>query len=221
VNTSRRKKRHSLTPKKVEILRFIRQYQLQNLYLPTIRELAEHLQRSITTVFEHCENLRKEGFLLSSGRKVRSLELTKKGIETLDKIDGKIPDDDQYGTDEDGIPFAGSVAAGFPVDSAQFDGRLTLRGEFGRDNIFALEVSGDSMIEDNIFPGDRVICRRPESVQNGDIVVALVDDVEVTLKRFYNNRGKICLQPANKNYKPIFTDNCQVQGVVVGLIRNL
>ena len=87
------------------------------------------------------------------------------------------------------------------------------------DGLFALRVSGDSMIEENIRPGDYVICRRTEMAENGQIVVAVVNDGEATLKRFYREQDHIRLQPANANYEPIYANDCRIQGVVIGLLR--
>ncbi len=85
--------------------------------------------------------------------------------------------------------------------------------------MFALQVSGESMIEEDIRPGDYVICRRTEMAQNGQVVVAVVDEGDATLKRFYQERDRVRLQPANAAFEPIYSSNCRIQGVVVGLLR--
>ena len=85
--------------------------------------------------------------------------------------------------------------------------------------MFALRVSGDSMIEENIRPGDFVICRRADVAENGQIVVALVDDGQATLKRFYREKDRARLQPANCRYDPIYSESCRIEAVVVGLLR--
>jgi repressor LexA len=119
-----------------------------------------------------------------------------------------------------GIPLVGRVAAGLPVEAIENRDSLSLESCFGLgDGLFALEVSGDSMIEENIRPGDYVICCRTEIAQNGQLVVALVDDSEATLKRFYREQDRIRLQPANASYEPIYSNNCRIQGVVIGLLR--
>jgi len=97
---------------------------------------------------------------------------------------------------------------------------LSLRSCFGTgDDLFALQVRGDSMIEENIRPGDYVICRRAASAQNGQLVVALVHEGQATLKRFYQEQDRARLQPANANYEPIYSDDCRINAVVVGLLR--
>jgi repressor LexA len=116
----------------------------------------------------------------------------------------------------------GRIAAGLPREAIENTESISLETCFGLgEGLFALEVSGDSMIEENIEPGDYVICRRTNVADNGDLVVALVDDGEATLKRLYKESHCVRLQPANANYQPIYTNNCHIEGVVVGLVRRL
>jgi repressor LexA len=116
----------------------------------------------------------------------------------------------------------GQIAAGLPREALENTESLSLESCFGLgDDLFALAVSGDSMIEENIEPGDYVICRRTNVASDGEIVVALVDDGEATLKRFYKEAHHIRLEPANASYEPIHTNNCHIEGVVVGLVRRL
>ncbi len=91
----------------------------------------------------------------------------------------------------------------------------------GADDTFALEVRGDSMIGEDIREGDYVICRRKAVAENGRLVVAIVDDENATLKRFYREKDRVRLEPANGDYDPIYSDNCRIEGVVVGLVRKL
>ena len=121
-----------------------------------------------------------------------------------------------------GVPLVGQVAAGLPREALENTESLSLESCFGLGgDLFALEVSGDSMIEENITPGDYVICRRSNVADNGELVVALVDDGEATLKRFFKESHQVRLQPANPRYEPIYTNNCHIEGVVVGLVRRL
>ncbi|MCK4960104.1 MAG: repressor LexA, partial [Planctomycetes bacterium] len=93
---------------------------------------------------------------------------------------------------------------------------------FGRpDDLFALEVAGDSMIDEGIFTGDFVICRKTASAENGQLVVAIVEDENATLKRFYKQTDCIKLQAANQAYEPIYTNHCRIEAVVLGLLRRL
>jgi len=121
-----------------------------------------------------------------------------------------------------GIPLAGKVAAGLPVEAIENKECLSLESCFGNTgNIFALEVKGDSMIGEDIHEGDYVICKKTATASNGQLVVAIVDNEEATLKRFYKENNTVRLQPANDTYEPIYSDNCRIEGVVIGLVRRL
>jgi repressor LexA len=97
---------------------------------------------------------------------------------------------------------------------------LSLTSAFGSgDDIFALEVTGDSMIDEDIRQGDYIICRRSRVADDGQLVVAIVDDQNATLKRFYREKDHARLQPSNDDYEPIYTDNCRIEAVVIGLVR--
>jgi repressor LexA len=99
---------------------------------------------------------------------------------------------------------------------------LSLTGCFGSgDDLFALEVSGQSMINEGIREGDYVICRRSRVAQDGQLVVAIVDEQDATLKRFYMERDQVRLQPANDDYQPIYSNNCRIEAIVIGLVRKL
>ena len=91
----------------------------------------------------------------------------------------------------------------------------------GRGDVFALEVSGESMINEQICDGDYVICRKTATAENGQVVVALIDGGEATLKTFYREGDRVRLQPANPNFRPIYPDDLQIQGVVVGVLRRM
>ncbi len=121
-----------------------------------------------------------------------------------------------------GIPLLGRVAAGTPIEAIENKRQFSLESEFGKiGNIFALKVSGDSMVEENICDGDYVICRSEKIAENGELIVAIVDDENATLKRFYKEKDHVRLQPANADYEPIYSDNCRIEAVVVGLVRKL
>jgi len=121
-----------------------------------------------------------------------------------------------------GIPLAGKVAAGAPVEAVQNIESLSLTSCFGDgDDLFALEVTGNSMIDEDIREGDYVICRRSRIAENGQLVIAIVDDENATLKRFYREPDRARLQPANDDFQPIYSDNCRIEAVVIGLVRRL
>ncbi len=121
---------------------------------------------------------------------------------------------------EESLPFVGRIVAGVPLEAFENCERMNLNEEFPADgSTFVLEVAGESMINDHIMDGDYVICQRRNTARNGEIVVALLNDGETTLKRIYREKGKIRLQPANDAFAPIVVDKCEIQGVVIGLMR--
>ncbi|NLH41214.1 MAG: transcriptional repressor LexA [Planctomycetes bacterium] len=207
-----------LTPKQLQVLRHIAAFQGSQRYSPTIADLASQLRLSRSTVFEHLGELQRKSLLTTSPGKARSLKLTAQGRRLLK--DTQACESDQDEPSGEGIPLVGQVAAGLPLEAVENRDDLSLRSCFGTsDELFALRVRGDSMIEENIRPGDYVICRRASRAENGQIVVALIDEGEATLKRFYKEGDRARLQPANERYEPIYSDNCRIEAVVVGLVR--
>lgn len=207
-----------LTPKQLQVLRHIAAFQGNQRYSPTIADLASQLRLSRSTVFEHLGELQRKSLLTTSPGKARSLKLTLQGRRLLKNTQAGEPQRDEPAGD--GIPLLGRVAAGLPVEAVENRDDLSLRSCFGTgDELFALRVSGDSMIDENICPGDYVICRRAETARNGELVVALINEGEATLKRFYKEADRARLQPANANYQPIYSENCRIEAVVVGLVR--
>jgi repressor LexA len=207
-----------LTPKQLQVLRHIAAFQGNQHYSPTIADLASQLSLSRSTVFEHLGELQRKSLLSTSPGKARSLKLTAQGRRLLEST--RTPEPQGGEPSGEGIPLLGRVAAGLPVEAVENRDDLSLRSCFGTgDELFALRVSGDSMIEENIRPGDYVICRRAETARNGELVVALVNEGEATVKRFYKEADRARLQPANANYEPIYSDNCRIEAIVVGLVR--
>ena len=205
----------TLTPRQLQLLETIAGFQASRHYSATIQELASQLEISRTTVFEHLAALREKGLVGGCPNKARSLKLTPQGQRLLKQCHQQKP-----AGAEDGLPLVGRVAAGRPIDAIEQREHLSLVSQFGStDEVFALEVTGDSMIEDGINNGDYVICRRTPAAGNGQLVIAIVDDDSATVKRFYKEPDRIRLEPANKNYAPIYTTNCRIEGVVVGLLR--
>jgi len=214
------KSKNNLTPRQIQLLCLIKRFQDNNFYLPTIGELASELGISRSTTFEHIEELRKKGYLSNGTGRARSLELSSKAHKlpalsatelsnlTIQKSDG--------------ITLAGRVAAGLPIEAIENKESLSIESCFGNtDEIFALEVQGDSMTGDRISDGDYVICRKSNSADDGQLVVAIVDGENATLKRFYKEKDKVRLQPANDEYQPIYSENCRIEAVVTGLVRKL
>jgi repressor LexA len=211
---------HHLTPRQLQLLKAIRVFQAGRCYSPTIAELASQLEISRSTTFEHIEELRKKDLLSPSPAAARSLNLTSKAQKLLDCLDNEISN--SRNRPKMDIPLAGKVAAGVPIEAVENVESLSLNSCFGNsDDIFALEVKGDSMTGDGIADGDFVICRKCSTADDGQLVVAIVDNENATLKRFYKEKSAIRLQPANDNYNPIYSDNCRIEAVVVGLVRKL
>jgi repressor LexA len=169
---------------------------------------------SKVTVFEHVEALIKKGALVRQPHKARSLELNP---------DVQLPDEARSTR----LPLVGTIAAGSPIEAVEDREHLDLESLFAPRSSamgqhFVLRVRGSSMINDQIRDGDYVICEKRDTYRNGQTVVALLDNGEATLKRYYRERdGRIRLQPANEAYEPIWVepDRVQIQGVVIGLVR--
>lgn len=190
------------TKKQKEVLNFITSYIKKRGISPTIEEVSKHFKRAVGTIHEHIEELVEKG-LIKKNNSVRGIEIIKN--EELIKI-----------------PLKGFIAAGLPIEVIEEHETLTvpknLLAKSGEH--FALQVKGDSMINDGVFSGDNVIIRKQNTAENGDMVVALLNREEATLKRFFKEQNKIRLQPANPSFKPIYTKNVIIQGKVVSVIRN-
>ncbi len=201
----------NLTPKQLHILTRVRDLRVAKGYSPTMQELADELGVSKVTVFEHVEALIKKGALLRQANKARSLEVSP----------GVALPDEQRNTR---LPFVGTIAAGSPIEAVEDREHLDLEELFSaggrKSQPFVLRVRGDSMIEEQIRDGDYVVIEPRQTVRNGQTVVALLENGEATLKKFYRERDGVRLQPANASYEPIRVRDCKVQGVVIGVIRS-
>ncbi len=197
---------HCLTPRRIEILTYIRDYRHSEGCSPTLQEIADHLGIGKITVFGHVEALQEKKLLTRRSNKARSLELTSSV---------RLPDDRPTI-----LPLVGRIAAGAPIEAIEMPDTVDLEQVFSsRYPVRALTVTGDSMIDEHISDGDLVVYEERSNARNGDTVVALVDGEEATLKKFYKEKKRIRLQPANAAYKPIYSRDVQIQGVVIGVIR--
>jgi repressor LexA len=195
-----------LTPKQLRVLTFIRDFTHARGYAPTMQELGDEFGVSKVTVFEHIAALQRKGYLRRSKHKARSLRLN----ENIDFADQR----------PTRLPLAGTIAAGLPIEAIEDREVLDLEEMFvSPHGNFVLRVRGDSMIEDNICDGDFVIVEKRQTPSDGETVVALVNNEEATLKRFYRTPRGVRLEAANPAYEPIITKNVQIQGVVVGVLR--
>jgi repressor LexA len=201
----------NLTPKQLEVVEHIRECRTINGYSPTMQELAEQLGVSKVTVFERIEALIRKGALTREPNRARSLSIAPE-FEHADDASMR-------------FPLVGRIAAGMPIERCEDSDTLDLTSMFGprigqRNGTFALLVEGDSMQDEGILNGDYVLVQKQSTARNGDRVVALLPDGETTLKTFFKeSNGTIRLQPANPEFKPIFVNDCQIQGVITGVLR--
>ncbi|MCK4753071.1 MAG: transcriptional repressor LexA [Planctomycetes bacterium] len=218
MNLQTAKPTNQFTPRQLQLLKAITAFKASRCYSPTIAELACEMGISRSTAFEHITELRRKGLLSSSPAKARSLKPTSKAQKLLSSLadyDANFPAESSAG-----IPLVGRVAAGLPIEAIENSDRLSINSHFATgDNVFALEVTGDSMTGDGICDGDYVICRKSSVANNGQLVVAIVDNDNATVKRFYKEKDKVRLQPSNDDYEPIYSDNCRIEALVLGLVR--
>jgi repressor LexA len=205
----------ALTRRQKEAMDFLSSFIEKNGYSPSYEEIAAGLGlASLATVHKHIQALETKQYLRRSYNHSRSLEI---GERYFQEEQARRPG---AGTAE--IPLLGRIAAGAPVEAIPNPEPLRLSDFAGRGNTFALEVRGDSMIEDHICDGDFVMVEKANEVKNGDIVVALVNGAEATLKRYYAEPdGRARLQPANAQMAPILVDkaNLEIQGRVLAVMR--
>lgn len=221
-----------LTDRQKAVLAFIRDHIEETGYPPTIREIGDDLGiKSTNGVNDHLKALERKGYLERQTGKSRALKPLREpdGTPVLEDLNNPEPEaEDERAGDTHRVPVVGRIAAGAPVEAIENTDDVLSIGEglVGRnDDLFALEVEGDSMIDEGIFDGDFVFVRKQQTANNGDIVAAKVDG-EATVKRFYREDGRIRLQPANERMEPIYIRAeegraPQILGRVVGVFRRL
>lgn len=201
-----------LTRRQQEILDFIRSEIHRRGYPPSVREIGEAVGlSSSSTVHSHLAALEAKGFIRRDPTKPRALEVLD-FRDTESAVDmGRV----------DAVPVVGRVAAGEPILAAEnIEQTLPLPREFAGEQTFILRVHGDSMIEAGILDGDFVVVRQQSVANNGEIVVAMLDD-GATVKTFYREPTRVRLQPENRSMEPIYTRDVQILGKVVALFRRL
>lgn len=196
-----------LTQKQKQILEFITRYTKEKNYPPSIREIAEHFKITPKGAYDHLKAIEKKGFIKTEKNRSRAIEIVK-SQEQQEFIK---------------IPLLGRIAAGAPILAEEnIEDYLTFPRAILPSNsekeIFALRVTGDSMIDAKIHDGDIAIIRKTSIAENGDIVVALIGD-EATLKYFYKEKDHVRLEPANPKYKPIITKEVIILGKMIGLYK--
>lgn len=196
-----------LTKRQREILNFLNEFIEDNGYAPSLEEIGHRFNlSSLATVHKHLTNLQEKGFIRRAWNRSRSLEV----VPT--RIDARAVD----------LPLLGYVAAGRPIEAVIGRETVTVPEELiGPRETYALRVRGDSMIDEQIRDGDIVIVEDRKTAHNGEMVIALLNNSEVTLKKFYKEGLQVRLQPANTNLEPIFvkSEKLQIQGVVVAVMR--
>lgn len=195
-----------LTKRQAEILEYVTNYISDHNYAPSYREIGQYFGLSSTaTVAEHIESLKQKGYLLHEENLARSIQPAIQPSE----------EESEYFQ----VPLLGMVAAGRPIEAVSSQESIDIPRDMSGRNVFALRVKGESMIEDGIMSGDYIILEQAKTAKNGEIVVALIDNDKVTLKRFYKEKDRVRLQPANSTMQPIYLTEVSIQGRVRGLIR--
>lgn len=193
-----------LTPKQNQILEYIKKCLKKNKYSPSLEEIGKHFKLVKSTVHEHVEALKEKGYLNKTDYQARTIELPKRKISDLVEIS-----------------LLGTIAAGQPIEAIEIPEKIKVaKSQLAKSGEhFALKVQGNSMIEDGIFDGDTVVIKKQSTADNGETVVALLDNNEVTLKKIYKEKNGFRLQPANSSLKSIFVKGLEIQGKVVSVIR--
>ena len=207
-----------LTFQQEKLLKFITDYQKQNNVTPSFDEMKDGLDlKSKSGIHRIVSALEERGYIKKLNNRARAIEIIK-NVNLIDTESGK------NNNNIISIPILGKIAAGVPIEAIsdntnyiELPETLLKKGEY-----FILNVEGDSMIEAGIFDGDQVVIRKANDANNGEIVVALIDNNEATLKRIFKRGQQVALQPENSNYKTVIygPDRIQIQGVLKHLIRS-
>jgi repressor LexA len=198
-----------ITKKQSEVLKFVKDFISDNGYAPSYREIASGVGLSSpSTAYGHVQMLFSKGLLCSCGEgKARSIEMKFQQSNQAPMFF---------------LPLVGIITAGEPIEALEENETMAVPSDFvlDADNSYILRVKGRSMIEDGIFDGDYVVIERNPSPRNGEVVVALLDNAYATLKRFYREKDRVRLQPANSTMDPIMVKgNVNIQGIVRAVIR--
>lgn len=196
----------NLTERQLEVYEFIKNKIRTRGYGPTVREIGTEFDiASPNGVVCHLKALEKKGIITREANLSRAIQLAAEPIE------------------ERGLPLAGQIAAGVLHEAIEQDERVDFTWMFDpkKKNLFALLVRGDSMIDDHISDGDYVIIQKARTARKGQIVAAITEEGEATLKRWFPEKNRIRLEPANSKMKPIYVKNAKILGVVVGVVRKV
>src|SRR5216683_1685247 len=204
----------ALTKRQKEVLDYLVAFETKHGYAPSFEEIGKGMKlTSLATVHKHITTLEKKGFIRRGYNQSRSIEIVQLPRSVKEQVSDRRNQE---------LPMVGRIAAGHPLEAVEDRETISL-GDFARGgNSFALQVKGNSMIEDHILDGDFIVVEQNQVANPGDIVVALVRDSEATLKRFYREAGgKIRLQPANSELQPIVVpgQDVKIQGRVISVLR--
>ena len=202
-----------LTKKQNEILLYIKEFIVSHGYPPTVREIGKAVGASSpATIHTHLNNLENKGFIKKNGSKNRAIELLVKN-EFANQNDNIVD-----------VPLLGKITAGNPIEAIEKPNEYFSLPAYlipNKKEVFTLLVSGNSMINAGIFDGDIVIVEKKSTARNGEIVVAMTDENEVTLKTFYKEANYFRLQPENDTMEPIILNSVTILGKAIGLYRKL
>ena len=203
----------AITKRQRQVYDFISSFVQKNGYSPSFEEIAEGMQlNSLATVHKHISNLETKGLLTRDYNRSRSIDLVppKGRLKQAMSVNTTMV-----------LPLLGRIAAGQPIEAVQNHETISLADFVQSKEVYVLEVRGESMQDEHILDGDYVLVEKVKTAHNGDIVVALVDENDATLKRFYREGDNIRLQPSNINMKPIIVPAAavQIQGRVIGVLR--
>lgn len=203
----------NITKKQDKVLTFIKKFVVENGYPPSVREIGAGLGLSSpATVHTHLTKLEKAGCIRKTDSKFRT-------IEVLVENEYQVNDSDLVK-----VPLLGKITAGNPIEAIERPFEFfSLPADLipNKESVFTLEVSGESMINKGIYDGDFVIVQKQKQARNGDVVVAMTEENEVTLKTFYKEKDYIRLQPENDTMAPIILPDVQILGKAIGLYRKL
>ena len=195
-----------LTKKQKQILDFVKKYSAKKGFAPALEEIKKHFRlRSVATIHQHIATLRDKGYLHHQKNQPRGVEISKS--ERMVRV-----------------PIVGTITAGQPIEAIEIPSSMVTVSQkdlLASEKHYALRVKGESMIDEGIFDGDIVVIRQQTTADDGQTVVAIIDNNEATLKKIYKEKNRVRLQPANQTLLPFYHKEVEVRGIVVKIIRNL
>jgi repressor LexA len=193
------------TEKQLKIMEFIQQFRAERGISPTLEEIAKHFGVTKITIYEHINQLERKGAIKREKFRARSIEI-------LSPVEERTP--------RFSLPLMGHLTEGAPLEAVDSNESLNLNDIVPLESrCYALRVRGEALAQDHITDGDYVIIERRENAENGEIVLAILENGEATLKKFYREKNRIRLQSANGSMKSIYPKTAEIRGVVIGVLR--